>query len=112
MATTIELGLFFDYNEYYVKEEGFYPQLSIPKNIQFSKLHIKFILKNEMWCQTSGPAIAGFYENTGEEILRKLNELGNISAIQIMNYGGRIIHPTEYQNATFKIITKKRCFSF
>lgn len=108
----VEIPLFFDYNEYYIKEEGFYPQITLPKTgNQFSKIFIKFSLRNNAFEQNSGPAISGFYENYGEDILKELNNNFNTNIKYIVNFGGRVVHPTYFENSTFKIITKGRCFS-
>jgi len=110
---TTEIGLFFDYSEYYDKEEGFYPQISIPTTSkQFSKIFIKFALRDGRFLQHSGPAISGFYDNHGENILNVLNAHFGSNCSVIVNFGGRIVHPTFFETTTFKIIARRRCFSF
>lgn len=109
-----ELSLFYDYEEYTIKGEGFYPQLSIPRCEKFLKKNIFFKLENNIFYQYSGPAISGFYEKQGEEVLKALNKQhgANPPAEVILNSGGRQVHPTDFERSTFKIITKKRCYSF
>jgi hypothetical protein len=45
------------------------------------------------WTQVSGPAIAGFTQRDGEQLLQSLNGDTQFKANVISNFGGRIIYP-------------------
>ena len=112
MSNTTELGLFFDYDEYYQKDEGFYPQITIPTSSkQFSKIFVLFALNGERFLQNSGPAISGFYDNHGDNVLKALNAHFGTKCMTIVNFGGRVVHPTYLETTTFKIIARRRGFS-
>lgn len=87
--------------------DGFYPRLS-PSASASSKRTVLFTLQmfdNRLsWCQKSGPAIIGFDDNIGVQLLVSLNmEGGHCHATRIVNSGGRTIFPRG-PNSTYRIL--------
>jgi len=89
--------------------DGFYPILinSYGKNtanISFQLLHFCGKLS---WLQVSDSVIYELEGNTGIDLLNYLNLQANVNAEQILNCGGRIIHPKINSESTFRILNAK-----
>jgi hypothetical protein len=77
---------------------GFYPQMAVLYGQMYSNMYVRFRLFIYMdlcygWTQVSGPAIAGFTQRDGEQLLQSLNGDTQFKANVISNFGGRIIYP-------------------
>jgi hypothetical protein len=106
------------YYDKYDKEQGdgFYPQLSRRMNSSYGSdnnrndsVDIKFRWSEtypDVWTQLDNSVIYGFDGKYGKELLDSLNEESYLNARRISNSGGRIIHPNNIMNSTYRIMNK------
>jgi hypothetical protein len=106
------------YYDKYDKEQGdgFYPQLSRRMNSSYGSdnnrndsVDIKFRwseIYSDVWTQLDNSVIYGFDGKYGKELLDSLNEESYLNARRISNSGGRIIHPNNIMNSTYRIMNK------